>query len=302
MIPDTGTRSDGVLAYCWTIDEFCKERYLRFLFADADDETSHLSAVIDRVENHLTHEDVSKCEDFDDLKDLIEGQLPQWAGNAAVGTQMGFLRRLEAGAARVGHLIRGKIEDPDRHRIDWKMRQITVVDIHNLHDRAKRFVIGVMLKRMFEDKEKSGTAQPLIFVVLDELNKYAPARGLEPNQGRDSRYGGTRPEPWCDPDRRPADGQPNRAPGCCEFLISRGGQIGYSGGTTRRVRIPAGVDTAARKHFEARHNDRFPTRDSDSAAGAVSVPGMGDKAFGSRHDGGGQFGRHRPVCEIQIVR
>ena len=170
---------------------------------------------------------------------------------------MGFLRRLEAGAARVGHLIRGKIEDPDRHRIDWKMRQITVVDIHNLHDRAKRFVIGVMLKRMFEDKEKSGTAQPLIFVVLDELNKYARARGLEPNQGRDSRYGGTRPEPWCDPDRRPADGQPNRAPGCCEFLISRGGQIGYSGGTTRRVRIPAGVDTAARKHFEARHNDRF---------------------------------------------
>ena len=41
MIPDTGTRSDGVLAYCWTIDDFCKERYLRFLFADADDETSH---------------------------------------------------------------------------------------------------------------------------------------------------------------------------------------------------------------------------------------------------------------------
>ena len=59
MIPDTGTRSEGVLAYCWTIEEFCRERYLRFLFADADDETSHLSAVIDRVENHLLHVNVT---------------------------------------------------------------------------------------------------------------------------------------------------------------------------------------------------------------------------------------------------
>jgi uncharacterized protein len=180
MIPDTGSRSDGVLAYCWTIEEFCKERYLRFLFADADDETSHLSAVIDRVEGHLTREDVSRFETFDDLRSFIESQLPQWAGNAATGTQMSFLRRLEAATARVGHLIRGKVEDPDRHRVDWKKKQITVVDIHNLHDRAKRFVIGVMLKRMFEDKEKSGSARPLIFVVLDELNKYAPREGWSP--------------------------------------------------------------------------------------------------------------------------
>jgi DNA helicase HerA-like ATPase len=93
---------------------------------------------------------------------------------------MSFLRRLEAATARVGHLIRGQVEDPDRHRIDWEKKQITVVDIHNLHDRAKRFVIGVMLKRMFEDKEKSGSARPLIFVVLDELNKYAPREGWSP--------------------------------------------------------------------------------------------------------------------------
>lgn len=180
MIPDTGTRSEGVLAYCWTIEEFCRERYLRFLFADADDETSHLSAVIDRVENHLLHVNVRDLEDFDQLKDFIESQLEQWAGSAAAGTKMSFLRRLEAAGARVGHLIRGKVEDPDRHKIDWKKKQVTVVDIHNLHDRAKRFVIGVMLKRMFEDKEKSGSARPLIFVVLDELNKYAPREGWSP--------------------------------------------------------------------------------------------------------------------------
>jgi DNA helicase HerA-like ATPase len=55
-----------------------------------------------------------------------------------------------------------------------------VVDIHNLHDRAKRFVVGVMLRRMFEDKERMGTAKPLVFVVLDELNKYAPRDGWSP--------------------------------------------------------------------------------------------------------------------------
>lgn len=181
IIPDTGSRSEGVIAYCWTIEEFCRGRLLRFLFADADDETSHLSAVVDRVENVLARYDASQIQEFADLVDLIETNLDNWAGpTTAAGTKMGFLRRLQAAAARVGHLIRGRVDNPERHRIDWKSKQVTVVDIHNLHDRAKRFVIGVMLKRMFEDKEKSGSARPLVFVVLDELNKYAPREGWSP--------------------------------------------------------------------------------------------------------------------------
>ena len=54
------------------------------------------------------------------------------------------------------------------------------MDIHNLHDRAKRFVVGIVLRRMFEDKERTGTPKPLVFVVLDELNKYAPREGWSP--------------------------------------------------------------------------------------------------------------------------
>ena len=64
--------------------------------------------------------------------------------------------------------------------LDWKRRQLSVVDIHALHDRAKRFVVGAVLKRMFEEKESLGTARPLVFVVLDELNKYAPREGSGP--------------------------------------------------------------------------------------------------------------------------
>ncbi len=183
LIPDTSARASGVGSYCWSIDEFCAGRYLRFLFAEADEETSHLASVIDRVESHLAREESARsCLDFDDLVEHIGANLDVWAQAAAAGTRAAFLRRLEAAAARVGHLVRGRIEDPARHRIDWKREQVTVIDIHNLHDRAKRFVIGVVLKRMFEEKEKLGTARPLVFCVLDELNKYAPRQGWSPIQ------------------------------------------------------------------------------------------------------------------------
>jgi hypothetical protein len=68
----------------------------------------------------------------------------------------------------------------EEHRLEWRRRQVSVIDIHNLHDRAKRFVVGAVLKRMFEDKETLGTSKPLVFVVLDELNKYAPRDGGGP--------------------------------------------------------------------------------------------------------------------------
>ena len=49
-----------------------------------------------------------------------------------------------------------------------------------LHDRAKRFVVGVVLRQAFDAKEAAGTALPLQFVVLDELNKYAPRDSSSP--------------------------------------------------------------------------------------------------------------------------
>ena len=81
----------------------------------------------------------------------------------------------------MGHLIRGQdVGRREQHRLDWRRAQTTVIDIHALHDRAKRFVVGAILKRMFEEKETLGTAEPLVFVVLDELNKYAPREGRGP--------------------------------------------------------------------------------------------------------------------------
>src|SRR5207237_10374242 len=56
---------------------------------------------------------------------------------------------------------------------------ITVVDIHALHDDAQRFVVGGLLSRLFDEKQGQGR-EPLRFIVLDELNKYAPREGTSP--------------------------------------------------------------------------------------------------------------------------
>lgn len=193
-LPDTGSRQRGVQAYFWTIREFVEERFLRFLFAEADDATSQLSFVVDQVEAKLatfasegkkqdptiTIED-ARIESFDQLVDVISAHAEEWATRAASGTIAAFERRLRAAAARVGFLIRGSdVGKAGEHRLNWRARQVNVIDIHTLHDRAKRFVVGVVLKRMFEEKETLGSRQPLVFVVLDELNKYAPREGWSP--------------------------------------------------------------------------------------------------------------------------
>jgi DNA helicase HerA-like ATPase len=196
-LPDTGSRQAGVQAFFWTLREFVTERLLRFLFAEAQDELSQLGFVVEQVEARLLQcldqgaakdpwieVDGQRVEDFDALVEAVSLWLdPQGPTlvRAAAGTLAAFERRLRAAAARVGHLIRGRdVGRREEHRLEWRRRQVSVIDIHNLHDRAKRFVVGAVLKRMFEDKEALGTSRPLVFVVLDELNKYAPREGGGP--------------------------------------------------------------------------------------------------------------------------
>jgi DNA helicase HerA-like ATPase len=200
-LPATGSRLEGVSAFFWTLRELVEERLLRFLFAETDHEASQLAFVVDRIEARLAAAlregdardawieiEGRRLETFDALVELLteretdERSLAErWAYPAAAGTVAAFERRLHAAARHVGHLIRGRdVGKRDAHRLDWKRKQVSVVDIHALHDRAKRFVVGAVLKRMFEEKESLGTSRPLVFVVLDELNKYAPREGSGP--------------------------------------------------------------------------------------------------------------------------
>lgn len=128
---------------------------------------------------------------FADLVRIIESKLipddpdepadPRWTGRAiGAGTINAFVRRLASAERHIEHLIRADIDDAAQHAIDLDSQQITVVDLHMLHDRAKRFVVGVVLRQAFDQKEAAGTAEPLQFVVLDELNKYAPRDSSSP--------------------------------------------------------------------------------------------------------------------------
>lgn len=197
-VPSVEGRTEGVTAYYWTIKEFVRERYLRFLFAEAEDERSQIADLVARIEHYLDRECVDDPDnpatvvhrgtavvDFESLCSLISDQLEdehsRWRGRLADSTVAAFQRRLDAARFRVGHLIWGReAENPEAHRIDFEANQVTVVDIHDLHDRAKRFVTGVILKRLFEHKERIGRREPLHFLVLDELNRYAPREGRSP--------------------------------------------------------------------------------------------------------------------------
>ena len=195
-VPDVASRSAGVTAFFWTLAEFCADDLLQFLFADAEDDRQQYTLVIHQVMTRLREAvplgdggvklDGVEVRRFGDLVDLIRDRLeddstrPDWAGTAiGQGTINAFLRRLYGAIRHVEHLIRGDVPDPERHRIA-RERQVTVVDLHNLNDRAQRFVVGVVLRRTFDDKERSGQSRPLQLVVLDELNKYAPREGSSP--------------------------------------------------------------------------------------------------------------------------
>jgi DNA helicase HerA-like ATPase len=195
--PDVAARQRDVTSFFWTIQQFCEEELLPFLFADAEDDRQQYTMVVHNVTAKLLRHaepvgdggvsiDGRVVRTFDDLVELIEDKVDldgpdQWGGRAiGAGTINAFLRRLHGARRYLRHLIRADVARPESHQVVLDRAQVTVVDLHNLNDRAKRFVVGVVLRRAFDRKERSGQARPLQFVVLDELNKYAPREGSSP--------------------------------------------------------------------------------------------------------------------------
>ncbi|MFZ0493245.1 MAG: ATP-binding protein [Acidimicrobiia bacterium] len=192
--PDVVSRHEGVTPFFWSLAEFCSDDLLPFLFAGAEDDRAHYSMVVYNVMARLHKAtrlgdgavafDGQDIRTFRDLVDFITTKVQdeetryEWAGPAiGAGTINAFVRRLHGAVRHVEHLIRGDLSNV--HPIELQ-KQVTVVDIHNLNDRAKRFVVGVTVRRAFEDKERQGDSEELLFLVLDELNKYAPREGYSP--------------------------------------------------------------------------------------------------------------------------
>jgi uncharacterized protein len=207
-------------AFGWSPQEFIRQGLLRFCFSDASDQRNQISFVEQRVRLQLarwaypmenepgavvlapppagTSFNMARVvqerrpprqaglgrpfRDFSDLLDFLTGVLvPEegsmadstWTGNVAPATALAFIRRLAAQTPRLGHVIAAQAEPVALEE------PVTVVDIHALHEDAQRFVVGALLSQIFEEKQGQGR-EPLRFVVLDELNKYAPKEGNSP--------------------------------------------------------------------------------------------------------------------------
>ncbi|HEX2051478.1 MAG TPA: ATP-binding protein [Actinomycetota bacterium] len=205
-----GARGHGVEAFRWTPKEFVEQGLLQFLFTDASDARTQLSFIAERVGAQLRrwavevatepgaivlrqppHEDAPAVpfpgervirtlgdlvDELESILDPDDGHPPrEWTGQVAGGTVAAFVRRLHGATGRVGRLVRA---GPSR-RIDRAREAVTVVDIHDLHDAAQRFVVSALIQEVHEEKEGRGRF-PLSVIVLDELNKYAPRDGWSP--------------------------------------------------------------------------------------------------------------------------
>ncbi|ANE81573.1 ATPase [Mycobacterium adipatum] len=196
--PNVTGRTDGVHAFWWTIDEFCTDGLLPYVFADAEDERNQYTLVVHQVTAKLRREaapvgsdgavtvDGVHCRTYAELVEFIVDRvtdpatMADWAGPAiGAGTANAFVRRLRSSQRALAELIRGDIPDRATRQITTANQQVTVVDLHNLMERAQRFVTGVVLAAETARKEAAGPGS-LLFTMLDELNKYAPREGSSP--------------------------------------------------------------------------------------------------------------------------
>ena len=215
----TSRSAKDVIAFGWPPRDFIREGLLRFCFAEEEDSRTQVSFVEQKVRTQLARwayplenepgavvlcdppdttsqvfqRVISEMRDprpagaghpvrsFHDLMEFLDRKLspdtptfdPRWTAGVQQGTCLAFLRRLYAQSPRLGHLVTVGVEPV------VLQKSITVVDIHALHDGAQRFVVGALLSRIFEEKQGKGR-EPLRFIVLDELNKYAPKQGTSP--------------------------------------------------------------------------------------------------------------------------
>ena len=203
--PDVRARDKAVSPFYWTLAEFCEQELMPFVFADGEDERAQYTMLIGQVAARLRrdHQKVGTdgaisvtgvdagrggpLRSFEQLVGLIEDELldedtrRDWvAGSTSMGSVNAFLRRLRSAVKPLERLIRADLKDRGDRSLTTSKAQVTVIDLHNLPDRAQRFVVGVSLRQEFRRKEEQGTARPLMFIVLDELNKYAPRDGDSP--------------------------------------------------------------------------------------------------------------------------
>ena len=180
----------GVTRPLWTLLEFAQRDLLRHMLIDTD-QSGVLEFALDRVVETLRDAAAGsegpglvvpvregaprRLADLTELVDFLAKEASdtksEWFENVAVGTRRALVRRLKAVCPQIAALI------GDEGSFDPFASQMNVVDIHNLTDRARTFVLGSVLKTVFYARECMGERFPTTYLMVDELNKYAPREG-----------------------------------------------------------------------------------------------------------------------------
>ncbi|MGC8678171.1 MAG: ATP-binding protein [Hydrogenobaculum sp.] len=191
--------------YGFSMKDFASERLLKYMFVENEQEISNLNFIIDRIASKLY--ELSKTsdtliddkagreiKDLDDLYELLQEVYDEkdndkeryysWFGrNTSSQSIEAFLRRFAFGKKYIRNLIKNEKSTHIKNitkEFAENMHTLNVVDISDLHSVGKMFVVGVILDKIFKQREESGVSDPKIFVLLDELNKYAPKEGWSP--------------------------------------------------------------------------------------------------------------------------
>ncbi|WP_448587657.1 ATP-binding protein [Thermocrinis sp.] len=199
LLPDSERQDEKVIPFFWSMREFAEEGLIKFMFVEEEETKSQVPYIVERVANKLYHlaqksvddrlldsygRDIESLEDLEakflEAVEQAEGGSKElyrdWFGDASIQTTRAFLRRFSRAIRHVGRFIH-----PTRSStIRWEENKVSVIDISGLHNIAQMFVVGAVLKRLFEEKEKKSNPYPKVFVLLDELNKYAPKDGWSP--------------------------------------------------------------------------------------------------------------------------
>jgi len=198
-IPDSERQDEKVVPFYWSLREFAQEGLLRFMFVEEEETKSQVPYIVERIANKLYYlakespdgrlldsygRDIESLRNIENIfteaieqaeagsKDLYR----EWFGDASIQTARAFLRRFSRAASHIRRFVHPTQSSP----IKWEENKVSVIDISSLHSIAQMFIVGAVLKKLFEEKENRSNPFPKVFVVLDELNKYAPKDGWSP--------------------------------------------------------------------------------------------------------------------------
>lgn len=165
----------------WTLHEFARRELIRFLFTE--DQTEPAQFAVDTLAGVLRQQ-AEACSgpelvahgttysNFAELSQAICQTADQadnpWYEKTSASTRLASVRRLRALTPQVSQLIGPEATFNYDHPLN-------VVDLHRLSQRASAFVVGAVLKTLFERREQLGPSHPTVYLLVDELNKYAPS-------------------------------------------------------------------------------------------------------------------------------